>query len=325
MNKSIKLIFNYLLAPLLFLVLSWSLYRQIISQPDLEERWQQIKLSWQQAGFWLVFLLMFINWGIEARKWQLLISPLEKFSFFRAYKSVLAGCSVTMLTPNRIGEYGGRIIYVKEENRLKAISVTILGSLSQLLVTLFMGSIGLYFIKIVPGGIHRVSELSWLFGNILWIFSVGLTVIFILIYLRIRWVISAMNRFSFLHRLTRYIGVLDVFSGKQLLRILILSFCRYMVFILQFVLLLNVMHIEVSMEVSFWLLTIFYLVMTIAPTVGFIELPVRAAASVELFKIFSGNIIGIQAATLGIWLINLVIPAILGSVLIFGIKIMKEK
>jgi hypothetical protein len=32
-----------------------------------------------------------------------------------------------------------------------------------------------------------------------------------------------------------------------------------------------------------------------------------------------------QAAALGIWLINLVVPAVVGSILFLGIKIMKEK
>jgi len=97
-----------------------------------------------------------------------------------------------------------------------------------------------------------------------------------------------------------------------------------MVFILQYVLLTRVMGVALDFELSFWLLTIFYLVMAIAPTIGFAELPVRATASVELFKLFSPNIVGIQAAALGIWLINLVLPAIIGSVLILGVKIAKE-
>jgi hypothetical protein len=98
-----------------------------------------------------------------------------------------------------------------------------------------------------------------------------------------------------------------------------------MVFILQYLLMLRVMNVDVSMGMGFWLLTIFYLVMTVAPTIGFIELPVRALASVELFRIYSNNILGIQAAALSIWMINLVLPAIIGSLLILGIKIMKER
>lgn len=90
-------------------------------------------------------------------------------------------------------------------------------------------------------------------------------------------------------------------------------------------LLLTVMEVEIGWFLMFWLLSIFYLIMTMVPTIGFTELPVRAVASVVLLKLYSDNILGIQAATFGIWLINLVIPALAGSLLILGIKITKEK
>ena len=64
--------------------------------------------------------------------------------------------------------------------------------------------------------------------------------------------------------------------------------------------------------------------MAVAPTIGFLELPVRAKASMELMKMYSTNTLGIETAALAIWLINLVIPALIGSILILGIKIKKE-
>jgi uncharacterized membrane protein YbhN (UPF0104 family) len=145
LSKQIKILINYFLGPLIFIVLSWSLYVQVKNQPDLDVRWQQIKAGWHGAEFWLVVALMLVNWGIEARKWQVLVQHVQHFSFFKSFKSVLSGCSITMLTPNRIGEYGGRILYVEEGNRIKAISLTIVGSMSQLLVTMIMGCAGLLF------------------------------------------------------------------------------------------------------------------------------------------------------------------------------------
>jgi len=327
LRKNIKIFFNYFLGPVLFVLLSWSLYKQIAHQPDLPQRWAQIKHSWQQPSFWLVVLLMILNWGLEARKWQLLIRPLEKFSLLTAFKSVLAGCSVTMLTPNRIGEYGGRIIFVKEENRIRAIPLTILGSLSQLFVTVIMGTAGLLLFKYFSEEDKAVlfKLMPELAGNILIYSCVCISLILILVYLRVGLLIRLMKRIPFLKKFVHYVELLDNFSRKQLLRILFLSFLRYMVFILQYMLLLKVLQVEIANVICFWLLSIFYLVMTLAPTIGFTELPVRAAASVELLQLYSNNIIGIQAASLGIWLINLVLPAIAGSLLIFGIKIMREK
>lgn len=313
------------MGPVLFVLLTWSLYQQIIHRPDLPERWAQIKLSWKDYKFWIVFFLMFFNWGLEAKKWQLLVAPLEKFSFIKAFKSVFSGCSVTMLTPNRIGEYGGRIVYVQEEHRLSAIPLTILGSISQLFVTVIMGTIGLLIFRFSKTEAALYKILPLYAANILIYLSIAASIVLIIIYLRVRLIIRILNKVSFLRPLNKYLYLLNSFNRKQLLRILFLSFLRYMVFILQFLLLLKVMQVEIANGTCFWMLSVFYLVMAVAPTIGFTELPVRAAASVALLQLYSNNIIGIQAASLCIWLINLVIPAIAGSLLIFGLKIMKEK
>jgi len=295
-----------------------------VQQPDLPQRWQHIKDSWYSISFWFVLMLMFVNYGLEAFKWQLLLKPLERISFFRAIKSVLAGCSITMLTPNRIGEYGGRILFVKEFNRLRAISLTILGSLSQLLVTIVMGTMGLLVLRFYDSTSHGLDFIPPILANTLLFSCIFLSAFFLLFYLRIGWLIHLMEKVPLLSRPLKYVKLLDQFSGKQLLRILFLSLIRYLVFILQYMLLLNVMEVEISYLLSFWLLTIFYLIMVMAPTIGFTELPLRAAASIEIFKLYSPNFLGIQAAALGIWLINLVLPAVIGSILILGIKITKE-
>ena len=324
MNKNIKLFINYFLGPVIFIVLCWSLYNQLRNQSDLEQRWIEIKQGWLRPAFWLVFIGMFINWGIEALKWQLLVRPLERFGFMKAFRSVLAGCSITMLTPNRVGEYGGRILYVSEQNRLAAIPLTILGSISQLFVTVVLGTIGLmvfkFFITSNTALFQLVPDLA---GQFLLYSSIFSSLVLALFYFRAGTAIKILLLIPYLKRLTKYLHFMYEFSQKQLLRILMLSILRYLVFILQYVLLLQIMQVYVPLADCFWLLSIFYLVMTMAPTIGFTELPLRAAASVQLLSVYSNNVVGMQAASLSIWIINLVIPAIAGSLLILGIKIMK--
>ncbi len=322
LNKSIKLIFNYLLAPVLFILLTFSLYRQVIQQPDLDTRWQQVLHSVNEPGLWLAALLMLLNYGIEAWKWKLLLRPLESTGLKRSLASVFAGCSVTMLTPNRIGEFGGRILFVKEHNRPEAISLTILGSLSQLMITMLAGIAGLIWLDFSD---IDTGRFSWVTGNFLLPASVVFTLLLLFVYFRVGIVISVIERITILKSFVKYIRVVRTFPGKLLLRILWLSFLRYMVFILQYMLILHVMGVHIPAVLSFYLLAVFYLVLAVAPTFGFIELPLRAAASLELLGSFSDNIVGIQSAAFVVWIINLVIPAIIGSLLIFGIKIIKEK
>ena len=84
------------------------------------------------------------------------------------------------------------------------------------------------------------------------------------------------------------------------------------------------MHVEIDFKMCTMLLMLFYFIMTLAPTIGFTELPVRATLSMLIFGPFSNNQLGIQLASLSIWVINIVIPAIIGSILISTLKIINE-
>lgn len=310
----------------MFVIISYSLYRQVAQQPDLEQRWEQIKQGWQSTTFLLALCLMFLNWGIEAAKWKLLVNHVQPISFFRAYQSVLAGCSVTMLTPNRIGEYGGRMLFIEPQHRIKAISLTITGSISQLLVTMIMGCLGLFFLRYFshPDS-NALTVLPHFWGDVLIYFSVSCTLLLFLFYIRIGWLVRLLEKLPALTKVTRHIAVLDEFTTLQLVRLLALSLLRYGVFVMQYVLLLKVMQVDIGFGLSFWLITVFYLVLAVAPTIGFLELPVRVKASLQLMQLYSTNTLGIQTAALAIWLINLVLPAVMGSVLILGTKIVKDK
>ena len=94
-----------------------------------------------------VFILMIVNWGIEAFKWKLSVQKIQRLTFFTSFKAILSGTSFSVSTPNRVGEYLGRILYMSEGNRLKAISLTIAGSMSQLIITLFMGMLGFIMLQ----------------------------------------------------------------------------------------------------------------------------------------------------------------------------------
>lgn len=297
-----------------------------MQQADLELRWQQVKQSWQSWKFLTVIILILVNWGIEAKKWQLLVQHVQPFSLFKAFKSVLAGCSITMLTPNRIGEYGGRILFLKEENRIKAISLNIASSISQLLITMVMGCAGLIYLRFFSHNNSNVlSVLPDFWGNVLIYFSITATVLLFLLYIRLAWLVRLIEKVPAFTKAVKHVTVLDEFSARELLKLLLLSLLRYLVFVLQYILLLQVMQVNIEWGLSFWLITVFYLVMAVAPTIGFLELPVRAKASMELMKLYSTNTLGIETAALSIWLINLVLPALIGSLLILSIKIVKEK
>ena len=318
MSKSIKLIVNYLLGPLLFVVLFYVIYKNIINQPDLAIRWNEIKSSWSNPLFYIVFLLMFLNWGIEAMKMRYLLSHLEAISFLKSLKCVFAGCSITMLTPNRTGEFGGRILFLKEENRVKAISVNIIGSLAQLIITMFLGCLSAFYFLFYAEVNHMKSS-SFLTNTVLLLGVLACFVLFCL-YFKIKYFLNLVNKIKFVKKWIKYIEVLSSYSTKELLTVLNYSLFRYVVFILQYVFILKVMHVDIQNSISILLLMLFYFIMALAPTIGFTELPVRASLSLVLFGAYNTNLFGIQVATFAIWLINILIPAIIGTLIISSFR-----
>lgn len=76
---------------------------------------------------------------------------------------------------------------------------------------------------------------------------------------------------------------------------------------------------------AYWLISVLYLVMAIIPTIALAEIGIRGEVSKLLFGMISANTLGIVAATVSIWLINLILPAIAGSLLFLGTRIVKYK
>ena len=56
---------------------------------------------------------MLLNWGIEARKWQMVVSKNSPVSFNTSFKAIFAGNALAFFTPNRTGEYFGRMLYLE--------------------------------------------------------------------------------------------------------------------------------------------------------------------------------------------------------------------
>lgn len=328
-RKNIKIIFKYVVAPLLGAWLFYSLYKQIKGQPDLLKSLDLIKrapFGAQAWKFWTVLILVFVNWGFEARKWQLLLRTLQPFSFFTAYKSVLSGVTLSLNTPNRIGEYGGRILYVKEGNRIKAISLSIAGSISQLIITLIMGCFGLIYIIYCKNSNAPSLVLGlpvfWL-KTLLFLCSCA-TIIILLFYFRMAWLTKLIEKIPAAAKYVGYISVLDDVNAKLLLRLLYLSLLRYVVFVIQYILLLQVLDVSILWLDGSWIISILFLVMAIVPSFAIADLGIRGKFSTELLSFYSSNTVGIIGTTFGIWFINLFIPALAGSVLILSIKILKK-
>lgn len=329
LNKNIKIILNYVVGPLLFCLLAYSIYHQIQRQPNWKDSFLQIIRAFDSTDIWklvAVFVFMLVNWALEARKWQLVINRIQPISLIQAFKAIFTGTTLAFFTPNRMGEYIGRVLYIEEGKRIKAVSLTIVCSLAQLLVTLILGIVGVLAIRQVLLYSEIADSVVIFWMNLVLYVSIPVSVILTLIYFKLSWLVRWVEKIPFLEKFTHYIRVLDNFEATTLLSILSLSILRYGVFLVQYFWLFDVFKVDLNVWQVFWSVSVVFLVLAVIPTIALLtELGVRWQASIEVIRLFSTNIVGILATSLAIWMINLVIPALIGSLLILNIRLFNLK
>ena len=320
LNKNTKLFINYFLGPLLFVWLSWSIYHQIQKQPDIATAWQEIKKSFGTPLAWnlvAVFALMIVNWSVEAVKWKISVRPIQQVSFLKAFRAVLSGVSFSVSTPNRVGEYLGRALYMDEGNRLKTISITIVGSISQLIITLLMGCIGLITLR---NKVETSQLISPIWMQVILYGTIAVLSGLLLFYFRLSWLIKWVDKLPGSSRFAYLIRALEDFDAGLLFKLLLLSALRYTVFIVQYYLLFHLFAVDVSWWQCLWSVSITFFVLAVIPSFAIAELGIRGEVSIKLIGLFSQNNLGILMASATIWLVNLILPAVIGSILILLLR-----
>jgi uncharacterized membrane protein YbhN (UPF0104 family) len=326
LNKNIKNFINYVVGPLLFFWLSWSIFNQVKSQPNLEESWLKIKASFNSpllVNLIAVIFLMLINWSLEALKWKISVQQVQPVSYLKSLKAIFSGVSFSVTTPNRTGEYLGRVLYMNEGNRLKVISLTILGSISQLIITLLFGVTGLILLKdkLISSGLSGWP--TWI--NLVITGSLVVLVFLTVFYFRLGWLIKWIDKLPWIKKYSWLINELEKLNATLLIKLLSLSALRYFVFGLQYYLLIRFFGVDVTWWQGFWSMAIVFFIMAVIPTIALFEIVQKLYVTREIFAIFTVNTLGIGLVTSTIWFINLVVPAVIGSLLILGIKIFRKE
>jgi hypothetical protein len=280
-------------------------------------------------NIWLIVVLiglMTINWGIEARKWQILVWRVERVNYFRAFKAVLSGLSLSLFVPNGIGDYAGRIAFMHEGNRLRSVTLTLTGSMAQLIITLSAGLFGLIYLRgHAWKNVEVLQGLSvlWLDG-IMFIIAMGILLI-LFIYFKLGWLTIMFEKIPIVYKYKFLFESLEHINRNDLTRVLFLSFVRFCVFIVEYLLMLHIFNVEINVADAICTICVLFLVLVILPTIPVADLGMRGEVGLQLFGILVSNKLGIIATTAGIWFINLIVPAVAGSLFILGIKLFRNR
>lgn len=319
-----KRLLNYLFKVLVVLLPALVLCHELLKKDNLGDVtaafWQQLGYS---NGWWLagaLFLIPF-NWFAEVQKWHLFIARYESISQWQAWKAVLAGTSFALFTPNRVGEYGARVLFVRPENQWKALIANVVGSLSQYIVLLTGG---------VLGGIWFAGQfLEWSDQWQISAFALAAVPLSALYYcyFNIRRFIPFIRRIPLLRRwesLAREISFLEKIARRDLTFVVIWSVFRYAVYSTQYFLLLQFFGIKTGISAGYAGVATIYLLQTILPLPALAGLLVRGSLAVFVWSHFGANDVSSLAPTFVLWIINLILPALIGTFSLISVNITKS-
>jgi hypothetical protein len=283
---------------------------------------------------YLIFtvVLMPVNWGLETQKWLLLVRKIVPTGVGTAYRSVLAGVAFSLFTPNRIGEFGGRILYLDKVDHPRAILATLVGSVAQQIVLAAFGLVGFFNFLNTFAPIDKFLLNGIIFIAILFILLmvgafINLNYVvgrWSLVFGRIvkRW-FTATPRI--LQKIWRIIAeTIGTYTKKELFGTLFWSLMRYTVYSVQYFLMLAFFGIHVSVIDGMSCIATIFLVQSSIPLPPIMGIIARGGIALKVWSFFGANAISILATTFTLWFINLIIPALIGLFFIINRKVFKS-
>ncbi len=246
-------------------------------------------------------LLVPVNWALESKKWLMGLN-LPVFTFRKAVKQVLQGQSLGLLTPLGIGDYGGRIIGLKAEERAAGLRATLLSSLAQNLVTWTLGFIALIWfvsrhrLAIEPGYLLFVVVVLGVLLSVYLKFSDGMELIF--------------------EKWQKWVQPLTKISNLVSMRVLILALFRYAIYLTQYTLVLYAFDVPLSLTELIPLVSLVFFVLSGLPLPGVFSPLIRVKAAILIFSYEVDSELLIATSALLVWIANVVLPSLAGTYLL---------
>ena len=307
------------------IALTMAVYNQVLGKENFKELWndfyQQLMSPAYVHFLVILILLMPVNWGLEVLKWQNFIQGRVPIGFWQLFKGVLAGVSIALFTPNRVGEFGGRVLMVGAKYSWVAIAASVVGSFCQMLILISAGLIGVCYL----GG-HQLNWDPDVFG--LLIFFIGMILLLMLYaYFNIGKILK-LGKFlpgqKWLKAIAPKLRMLGEYNNKTLLAGLLLGGLRFSVYSFQYFFALRFYGVQIPLADALAGITSIFLFQTIVPLPPLIGLVARGELALLIWNYFEANEISILGATFTLFVINLCIPAFVGLIYIVKINIFKS-
>jgi uncharacterized membrane protein YbhN (UPF0104 family) len=273
---------------------------------------------WLRDPAWLALALGLLpfNLGLEAAKWRCLLrSGGLTCSLTRAMGAVLAGSATGIFTPNRMGDYAGRLLHLPPGHRLWAAVYTFVSRIAQMAITVLLGAVALLALS------QWVSPPPWLAASYPWWLGAAASLGLIGAW-GFGWpqqIQRILARVPLRHALLdRARAALTNLPAKTLRQVWGISLLRGSVFAAQYAALLLAFGFEAGLPLALALVCVTLLIKSLAPSLALSELGVRESVALAVMGLAGVQASMIVAATFALFLINLILPALIGLLVIGG-------
>lgn len=276
------------------------------------ENTEALKNSFNTSFAWFLLItcimLVPVNWGIESFKWKLITESIENISFTTAMKSVYSGLCIGNFAPGRATEFLAKVLFFKPDNRPTITILHFANGLFQLSITILAGLAALV-LKFDPD--NGVSSTQFVLIAILCALLIALFLLFIFKFNALQNVIFGLFKKSLASKSLPY-----TFTKNSIAVLFGLSVVRYLVFTTQFVLILKLFYNGELNPGVIASVCVYFLLTTVLPMISFIEPAIRAAIAVLVFGGTQISEISLVTTAILVWLINIVLPSIIGYIVI---------
>jgi hypothetical protein len=297
--KPLLSIGNKLIGFILFVICAIAIYNKVIQNENLNQYGAELKIQLGKIHWtaWVLMgCLMALNYTIEAIKWKSVIASTNNFNVLQALRAVLVGQAFSFFTPARSGDYVGRTLFLAPGTKLKGITQMAWASYAQILMTICFGCFAIFW---------NLPFLPWL----KWVAPFG--------------AMLALSLFFYNQPLKGWFSKMNLLQIPIALKwkLLALALARYSIFLMQYNWAAQMLAVPVDwMDLSIAVMALLFF-LSMIPAISLTDLVIRGQLFLLLMAPFYQNDITLIALTTLIWLVNFLIPSILGAFLLLGFRL----
>lgn len=282
------------------------IYTQLAENDQLDWKrfTEQFEKNWTFHGIFFILLLSFGNRFLEILKWQNLVSWFKPIAVGEASKQVLAALTVSIFTPNGIGEYGAKALFYEAKQAKKIVFLNLVCNGIQMILTIVFGFFGLLYFN-AQFEVITTQTVAILFG----LFLALLLVFFFLKGFTIK-------GYSLDKAIRKVNEIPKAIHQKNIL----LAIGRYLIFSHQYYFLFRAFDVDVPYLLLMSAVCSVYFLASSLPTFQFLDFAVKGSVAVYFFGLLGVNEwITVFIATL-MWFLNVVLPVVIGSYYVIRFK-----